>query len=139
MLWLVLLGVIALLLLYAWIVRPILNQQPLFSAAFKAEASAWQKAQAKLTGFRTKLAARLVAIAGIMVGLYDQVLPLVTGQDWTPLTAKVPAWSIPLGMVVIGYVFHKLREVTENPPHVILQKDDNGVPKVVAVEKPVVS
>jgi hypothetical protein len=25
---------------------------------------------------------------------------------------------------------------TENPPHVIVQKDDAGVPKVVAIEKP---
>jgi hypothetical protein len=136
MLWLALLGIVAFVLVYIWIIRPILKQRPLFSAAFAAEASAWQKVQAKLTGFRTKLAARLVAIAGILVGLYDQVLPFVTGQDWTPLTAKLPAWSLPLGMVAIAYVFHKLREVTENPPHVILQKDDNGVPKVVAVEKP---
>ena len=135
MLWLVLLLVLALLLIYVLIIRPILKQQPILSAAFKAEASLWQKLQAKLTGFRTKLMARLPAIAGILVGFHDELLPFVTGQDWTSLISKLPAWSIPLGMVLIGWLFDRLRKITENPPHVILQKDDAGVPKVVAIEK----
>jgi hypothetical protein len=92
--------------------------------------------QAKLTGFRTKLTARLLAIAGILVGFHDELLPLVSGQDWTSLTAKPPTWSIPLGMVLIAWLFDRLRKITENPPHVILQKDDAGVPKVVAIETP---
>jgi len=136
MLWLVLLLVLALLLLYVWIIRPILKQQPMLSAAFKAEASLWQQLQAKLTGFRTKLTARLLAIAGILVGFHDELLPFVTGQDWSSLISKLPAWSIPLGMVLIGWLFDRLRKIAENPPHVILQKDDAGVPKVVAIEKP---
>ena len=133
--WLVLLLVVALLLLYVLIVRPILKQQPMLSAAFKAEASLWQQLQAKLTGFRTKLSARLLATAGILVGFHDELLPLVSGQDWTSLTAKLPTWSIPLGMVLIAWLFDRLRHITENPPHVIVQKDDAGVPKVVAIEK----
>ena len=136
--WLVLLLVVALLLLYVLIIRPILKQQPMLSAAFKAEASLWQQLQAKLTGFRTKLTARLLAIAGVVVGFHDELLPFVTGQDWTSLISKLPAWSIPLGMVLIGWLFDRLRKITENPPHVILQKDDAGVPKVVAVEKPAI-
>ena len=134
--WLVLLLIVALLLLYVWIIRPILKQQPMLSAAFKAEASLWQQLQAKLTGFRTKLTARLLAIVGVIVGFHDELLPFVTGQDWTSLISKLPAWSIPLGMVLIGWLFDRLRKITENPPHVILQKDDAGVPKVVAIEKP---
>ena len=134
--WLVLLLVVALLLLYVLIIRPILKQQPMLSAAFKAEASLWQQLEAKLTGFLTKLTARLLAIAGVVVGFHDELLPFVTGQDWTSLISKLPAWSIPLGMVLIGWLFDRLRKITENPPHVILQKDDAGVPKVVAVEKP---
>jgi len=54
----------------------------------------------------------------------------------TSLTAKLPTWSIPLGMVLIAWLFDRLRKITENPPHVIVQKDDAGVPKVVAIEKP---
>jgi len=71
MLWLVSLFALAFVLLYVWIIRPILKQQPMLSVAFKAEASLWEKAQAKLTGFRTKLSARLLAIAGIVVGFHD--------------------------------------------------------------------
>jgi len=134
--WLVLLLVVALLLLHVLVIRPILKQQPILSAAFKAEASLWQQLEAKLTGFLTKLTARLLAIAGVVVGFHDELLPFVTGQDWTSLISKLPAWSIPLGMVLIGWLFDRLRKITENPPHVILQKDDAGVPKVVAVEKP---
>jgi hypothetical protein len=136
MLWLVSLLVLACVLIYVWIIRPILKQQPLLSAAFKAEASLWDKLQAKLVGFRTKLSARLLAIAGIVVGFHDEILPFVTGQDWTSLSAKLPAWAIPLGLVMIAWLFDKLRRITENPPHVIVQKDDAGVAKVVAVEKP---
>ena len=136
MLWLVSLLILAFALLYVWIIRPILKQQPMLSAAFKAEASAWDKAQAKLTGFRTKLSARLLAIAGILVGFHDEILPLVTGQDWTSLTAKLPPWSIPLGLVLIAWLFDRLRKITDNAAHVILQKDDAGVPKVIAIEKP---
>ena len=135
MLWLVTLLALACLLLYVWIIRPILKQQPMLSAAFKAEASLWQKVQAKLVGFRTKLSARLLAIAGIVVGFHDEILPLVSGQDWTSLTTKLPAWSIPLGMVMIAWLFERLRRITDHPPHVIMQKDDAGVSKVVAVEK----
>src|SRR6516164_7209153 len=111
--WLVLLLVVALLLLYVLIIRPILKQQPMLSAAFKAEASLWQQLQAKLTGFRTRLTARLLAIAGILVGFHDEL----SGQDWTSLTAKLPTWSIPLGMVLIAWLFDR-RKITENPPHV---------------------
>jgi hypothetical protein len=136
MLWLVTLPVLALLLLYVWIIRPILKQQPILSAAFKAEASLWQQLQAKLTGFRTKLSARLLAIAGILVGFHDELLPFVTGQDWSSLISKLPAWSFPLGMVLLGWLFDRLRKITENPPRVIVQKDDSGVAKVVAIEKP---
>jgi len=63
-------------------------------------------------------------------------LPLITGQDWTSLTAKLPPWSIPVGLVLLAWLFDWLRKITENPPHVIVQKDDSGAPAVVAIEKP---
>ena len=135
MLWLVLLLALAFVLFYVLIIRPLLQQQPMLSAAFKAEASAWEKLQAKLTGFRTQLSARLLAIAGILVGFHDELLPFITGQDWTSLSAKLPPWAIPLGLVMIGWLFEKLRRITENPPHVVMQKDDAGVAKVVAIEQ----
>ncbi|MGY3527290.1 hypothetical protein [Bradyrhizobium sp. USDA 4452] len=136
MLWLFAIGLVALILIYVFVVRPILKEQPTLSPAFKAEASLWDKVQAKITGWRTRIAARLTVISGILVGLYDQALPLVTGQDWTPLTAKVPAWTLPVGMVLIGMLFGWLRKITDNPPQIVTQKDDSGEPKVVALVKP---
>jgi hypothetical protein len=40
--------------------------------------------------------------------------------------------------VMIGWLFEKLRRITENPPHVVMQKDDAGVAKVVAIEQPAI-
>jgi hypothetical protein len=134
MLWLAALSSITLLLVYILIVRPILRTQPLLAPVFKAEATWWQQFHAKLVGFRTKLTARLLAIAGILVGLYDQLLPYVTGQDWTSLTSKLPSWSLPIGMVLLSWLFDYLRKITANPPHVIVQKDGAGTPMVVAVD-----
>lgn len=131
-----LLVLLALMLIYLFIVRPLLKTQPAFSDAFAAEASFFDKVRAKLVGWRTRIAARVTMLAGLFVGLYDQALPIITGQDWTPLTAKVPAWVLPVGMVGVGLLFAWLRKITENPPQIVTQKDDNGVAKVVGVIKP---
>jgi hypothetical protein len=137
MIWLLLLLLVALLLVYIFIVRPILKTQPVLSPLFKAEATLWDQLQAKLTGWRTKIAARLTVIAGLLVGLYDQALPWITGQNWTSLTEKLPAWSLPVGLVLFGMTFDWLRKITANPPQVIVQKPEGGgAPQVVAIEKP---
>jgi len=120
---------------YVFIVRPILKEQPMLSAAFKAEASLADQARAKLIGWRTKLTARTAMIAGVVIEFYDQLLPYALGQDWTPVTARIPAWTLPFGMMFGGYIIEKLRKMTENPPQVITQKDDTGAMKVVAVVK----
>ena len=69
--------------------------------------------------------------------MYDQLLPLVLGQDWTPLTAKMPAWTLPLGMVGIAWLFSWLRNITDNPPRVVVQRVDSGPAQVVGLLKPV--
>ncbi|MEH2513962.1 TRAP-type C4-dicarboxylate transport system permease small subunit [Nitrobacteraceae bacterium AZCC 1564] len=136
MLAMVLLVLAIVIAIYVFIVRPILKTQPAFSEAFKAEASFFDKVRAKVVGWRTRIAARLTMLAGLFVGLYDQALPIITGQDWTPLTAKVPAWALPVGMVGVGLLFAWLRKITDNPPQIVTQKDDDGVAKVVDVIKP---
>jgi hypothetical protein len=128
---------LALLSVYIYIIRPLLKQQPALSAAFKAEASFWDQLQAKITGWRTRIASRLVVIAGMLVGIYDQALPLISGQDWTPVTSKLPQWALPVGLVGAGLVFEWLRKITENPPQVIVQADaETGEKKVIAIVKP---
>jgi hypothetical protein len=125
-----------LLSVYVAIVRPLLKTQPILSATFKAEASLFDKLRAKIVGWRTKIMARLVIISGLAVGLYNEIVPIAVAQDWSPLTAKVPAWTIPLGLVAIGWGFEKLRNITANPPQVIVQKDDAGVARVVDLVMP---
>jgi hypothetical protein len=132
MLWIFILIIVAAVLLYIMILRPWFKTMPSLSAPFAAEASTVEKIQARITGWKTKITARLTMIAGILVGLYDQVLPYITGQDWTPLTAKVPAWALPVGMVAAGIVFDWLRRITANPPTVITQKVA-GIPDPVVV------
>ena len=121
---------------YLGIVRPLLKAQPPLSAAFKAEASFADRARAKLVGWRTRIAARMIMLSGVVVGLYDQILPLVVGQDWTPLTAKLPGWALPVGMVAAGALFAWLRRISDNPPVVVTARDDAGVEKVVDLVKP---
>jgi hypothetical protein len=134
MLWLVLIAVIGLALVYLFIIRPILKTQPVLAPVFKAEATLRQQLQAKLVGFRTKAIARLFSIAAILVGFYDQVLPSLSGQDWTPLTAELPGWALPVLLVSVNLIFEWLRKITDNPPQVIVQKSEEGAPMVVAVE-----
>lgn len=134
--WTLILLLTTLALIYIFIVRPILKTQPAMSAAFKAEASLIDKLRATITGWRTYIAAWLTTIVGIVVGLYDQALPLVTGQDWSPLTAKLPAWSLPVGLVCVGLLFAWLRRLTENPPQLVTQTDETGTAKIVAVIPP---
>jgi hypothetical protein len=136
MMFTLLLAFLVFALIYLFIIRPLLKQQPAFSATFKAEASAFDMVRAKVTGWKTKIAARLVVICGVFVGIHDQALPLVSTQDWTPLTSKLPQWALPVSMVGLGLVFQWLRNVTANPPQVIVQADDTGEKKVIAVVKP---
>src|ERR1700754_2531609 len=136
MLAIILFVLVIVIAVYTFIVRPILKTQPAFSEAFKAEASFFDKVRAKVVGWRTRIAARLTMLAGLFVGLYDQALPIVTGQDWTPLTAKIPAWALPVSMVGVGLLFAYLRRITDNPPQIVTQKDDNGVARVVDIIKP---
>ena len=134
--WIVGFVVVSLILAYAVLIRPIVVNAPLLSAAFKEEATLWDKLTVWLSGWKTKIAARFVMLSGMLVGAYDQLLPLATGQDWTPLTSKIPAWTLPVGMVALGWLFSYLRKVTENPSIVVTQRNDDGDTHVVAVVKP---
>jgi hypothetical protein len=121
---------------YFVIVRPILKNAPIFSEIFKQEATLAQKISAYLVGWRTKIAARFFALAGVLLGLYDLAAPIIMGQDWSSLTAKLPAWTMPVMLAVVGIVFSWLRKITENPPVVVTQKDEEtGKAMVVDVVK----
>lgn len=136
MFWIGIFAAFILLLVWFFIVRPLLLEQPKLASAFAAEASFVDKARAKITGWRTKIVARLIAIAATAVGFYDQVVPLAMGQDWTPLTAKIPSWTLPIGMLAVSFLIVKLKDMTQRAPQLITVKDDTGQTTVVNVVRP---
>lgn len=83
----------------------------------------WLRIKAFFAHSRTILAARLVQLAGGVIALYDGLLPLFGGQDWTPITARllaaIPADLRPLviglGLAALGALFEWLRRVTRLP------------------------
>lgn len=127
---------VTLALVYVMLVRPLVVNAPLLSPLFAREASFLDKVRVRLAGWKTKIAARFVTLSGILVTLYDYAIPYATGQDWTPVTAKLPSWALPVGLVAAGALFGYLRHITENPPVVVVQKDDSGTPLVVDLIKP---
>jgi hypothetical protein len=136
MLWIALIVFVGLLLVYILVVRPVLVYTPVLSDVFKAETSFFDQLRTKLVGLKTKIAARLLAISGFLVLAYDSVLPYFLGQDWTPVTAQLPAWAIPVGMMLVSLLFSYLRHVTENPLQVVTQKTEAGETQVVGLIKP---
>jgi hypothetical protein len=136
MIWLGLFFGVLLIAVWVFVVRPVLVTMPVFSDAFAAEASLWQKWQAVITGWKTIIVSRLTMIGGAAVAVYDYIMPFASGQDWSPVFAKVPAWTVPVGLMTMGAIFAWLRIVTERPPVIVTQKDDSGAPKVIAVLPP---
>jgi hypothetical protein len=136
MLWLILFLAICLIVIYIFIIRPVIKNAPVLSPVFAAESSFMDRLRVRLVGWKTKIAARSVALGGVLLGMYDLAMPVVAGQDWTPITAKMPAWVVPIGMVLGGMLFGYLRKITENPPLVVTQRDDaTGDLHVVALQK----
>jgi hypothetical protein len=133
----ILFAAVAVSLIHGFVIRPLLSAQPVLSQAFKSQTGWLQQLHAKLIGWRTRIAARLTVIAGVLVGIYDQALPLVMGQDWTPLTSRFPGWMLPVGLVGIGLLFGWLRALTDRGAQIVTQSDDTGARKVVALIGPV--
>lgn len=120
---------------YVVLVRPVIKNAPVFSELFAREASLKQKISAVLVGWRTKLTARFFALGGVLLGLYDLALPIITGQDWSSVTSHMPPWAMPVALTVAGVLFGWLRKITENPPVIVTQRNDDGVVQVVDVVK----
>lgn len=104
--------------IYWLCIRPVLMRQPAAAAALgqvDAQAlSLWARIAAKLQGLKTIIAARLYMIAGPLVMLYDQVVPLIndSGLDLKPL---IQPQFVPYIMFGTGALFMWLRHVTTTP------------------------
>lgn len=101
---------------YWLLLRPILRQRPELAETFARldalEAGWLARMKARLEGWKTVILARIVWLAGALVGLHDFAMPMIAGQDWTPVTAQLPAWAVPLGLLAIGLLFAKLRKIS---------------------------
>jgi hypothetical protein len=69
----------------------------------------------KLKGFKTLILARVYVTAGGLVALHDIAVPYVAGVDWTPVTSRFPAWTVPVLVAVTCIVFEMLRHATTGP------------------------
>lgn len=72
----------------------------------------WFKIKAWFSHSRTIFAARLYALAGVLVTTHDIALPYFTGTDLSPITAHVPNWIWPLLVIGTGMLFEWLRRIT---------------------------
>ncbi len=104
--------VLGLILSYFVWIAPLLRARPAFADFYRYTDSFWKAAWLKLNSVKTKLSAKLLMIASGLVAVHDFLAPLIPGIDWTPLTAKVPAWVWPLASFGIGALFLWLRVLT---------------------------
>lgn len=105
---------------YWFLLRPILRRwamlAPLWARLDAREEGFFAKLSDLFRGLKTKLSAAFVALSGLAMGLHDQLLPFVTGVDWTPIAQMVPTWAWPLILIGIGWLFSYLRTITFGAP-----------------------
>ena len=74
---------------------------------------------------RTIVLARLYSLMGLVVTAHDFILPYVIGQDWSPLTEKVPPHLWPFIIIFTGLLFEWMRTLTKES---LKDKNNNGIP-----------
>lgn len=95
----------------------------------------WAKILSFFARSRTVLMARIYTIGGALVAVVDYAMPWVTGQDWTPIFArlfhKIPDDLRPLvisaAIVATGELFVYMRKISPG----FLPHDDPPAPPVV--------
>lgn len=95
-------------IIYWFWIRPILKTTPSLKVFYEAEAGWWAAFSDKFAGIKQKLAGSLIAVACVVVQLYDYVAPALGAVDTTPLTSYVPSWAWPLigiaGVALLNYL-----------------------------------
>jgi hypothetical protein len=98
------------LLLWIIVIRPVYTS-PSWVLAREKGATFWTA----MCRFRTIVAAKLVAVFSALAPLYDQILTMAGGVNWTPITTKYPIlW--PISTFLLGMMFLYLRKLTTAPP-----------------------
>lgn len=97
---------------WLWI-RPILKTTLSLKAFYDAEAGWWAAFSGKFTGIKQKLAGSLMALACLVVELWDYVAPALGAVDTTPLTSQVPGWAWPLIAIAATALLNYLRALAD--------------------------
>lgn len=113
--WIVVIALIALALLYWFIVRPILAQRPELKGFYDAEAGFFTRINERLCGLKTILIARMFSIVGVVVEMHDQIAPTLAGTDVTPIIPAQWVAYFPLFLLFVGIAFEWLRKITTTP------------------------
>jgi hypothetical protein len=105
---------------YWLLLRPVLRRRAALHALYDRldaiEATAWGRTREYVRGLKTRLAARFVGLAAVLLAAHDFLAPFVAGVDWTPVTAELPPWTWPLVLLALSVLFSWLRSVTDGPP-----------------------
>ena len=118
---------VGIILAYWFWIRPLLKDRPRFAEFYQRTDSFWTSVWMKLSTIKTRLASISLMIASALVSLHDVLIPLVTGIDWSPITATVPAWTWPVVSFGVGALFLWLRRVTAEAQEQKIVAIESGV------------
>ncbi len=110
--YLVVFVIVAAALLYWFVVRPALQARPELKWFYDQADGFWGKVRVQLMGLKSRLLAAVVWVSGVLLMIHDFLLPIVSGIDWTPLTAQVPSWAWPLILLTVNAMFQWFRQLT---------------------------
>jgi hypothetical protein len=107
----ILLIVAALVAIYVFMVRPILQRQAALAGFYKTCDSFWEYLAELFRGWKTILWSRFLILAGFILPLLD-LTSLLPWTHWLP-----PSWQplLPFGLAVIGAITEWLRRITTTP------------------------
>jgi hypothetical protein len=100
-------------IIYCFWIRPILKQTPSLKAFYDAEAGWWAAFSDKFAGIKQKLVGSLIALACLVVEMWDFVAPALGAVDTTPLTSQIPSWAWPLIAIAATALLNYLRSLAD--------------------------
>jgi hypothetical protein len=113
--------VVGFALAYWFWIRPMLRARPQFADFYERTDSVWAAAKLKFDTIKTRLSAIVLMVSSALVSLHDFVMPVVTGIDWTPVTANTPPWVWPIASFAVGALFLWLRNITAKRQDEVVQ------------------
>jgi hypothetical protein len=99
--------------IYWFWIRKILAQTPQLASLIKEDDSFLAVLKVKFAGIKQKIAGAVITLAGIVVMMYDSVLPALTGVNITPLTSRIPEWAYPLIVIGVTWLLNWFRHLSE--------------------------